>query len=104
MCNKSVVWVTNVLHKVANFTWLHNSMGQPGAARTGPADGDRGLTRFDLLAGARMRPDKGAALIGAWPRIGPLRLGAWRTIRFELADRDPTVLRPNGCEVVLWRR
>jgi hypothetical protein len=59
-----------------------------------------------------MRFDTGTALIGRWPltdvhlteeryprKVGPIRLGAWRAIRFGFPDRPEAVLQPFGWEV-----
>ena len=106
---------------VANFTWVGNSMGaQPGVlGRRDWAGGlpdwtliGAGATRLYVIAADRMRPDKGAALIGSWPlaqvrlteenhprQVGVVPLGAWRAIRFEFPNREQAVLQPFGREV-----
>jgi hypothetical protein len=87
---------------VANFTWVGSSMGaQPGVRGRGDWAGGlpdwtliaAGATRLLVIAAERLRPDKGAALIGSWslaqvqlteesyPRkAGPVPLGAWRPL------------------------
>lgn len=98
---------------VANFTWVQ-----------GRADWARGLPEWTLIgAGStrlwvveanRRHPDTGASLVGSWPladvrlveehhprRAGPIALGSWRAIRFELPEREPAVLEPFGKEVDL---
>jgi hypothetical protein len=109
------------LTAVANFTWVGNSMGvQPGVrGRRDWAGGlpewtliGAGANKLHIVATARMRPDKGTALIGRWPlrsvrlteesyprKAGPIPLGAWRAVRFEFPDRDQAVLQPFGREV-----
>lgn len=109
------------LAAVANFTWVGNSMGaQPGVrGREDWAGGlpiwtliGAGATRLYVIAATASRPDTGSTLIGSWPltqvrlteesyerNVGPIPLGAWRTIRFEFPDREPAVLQPFGNEV-----
>jgi hypothetical protein len=105
----------------ANFTWLGNSMGsQPGVlGREDLAGGlpmwtliGAGATRLFVVASDHVNPDRGESLFGAWPvnqvllteesydrKAGPVRLGAYRAIRFEFGDRAPAVLQPFGREV-----
>ena len=90
------------LAAVANFTWRRSEWVLVGA----------GATRLWIVEANRMRPDSGASLIGSWPledvslieerhprTAGPIPLGSWRAIRFELPDREPVVLQPFGREV-----
>ena len=106
------------LSAVAVFTWLGNSLGaQPGVL--GMKEWAGGLPQWTLIgagdvrlyivATATMRPEKGTGLIGSWPlpavrlteeryprKAGPIRLGAWRAVRFEFPDREQAVLQPFG--------
>jgi hypothetical protein len=76
-------------------------------------DADRSRRkRLFVVAAHHLRPDMGTELIGSWPmaqvqmteesyprKAGPVPLGAWRAIRFELRDREPAMLQPFGREV-----
>lgn len=106
---------------VANFTWVGNSMGaQPGVrGREDLAAGlpdwtliGAGATRLFVVTASRLNPDRGVALFGSWPlnqlsmaeerydrTLGTVPLGAYRAVRFEFPDREPSVLQPFGREV-----
>jgi hypothetical protein len=71
-----------------------------------------GARRLWVVEATSMSPDRGEVLIGSWPlgavrlaeesydrKAGPVKLGAWRAIRFEFPDRDVAVLQPFGREV-----
>lgn len=71
-----------------------------------------GATRLWIIEAHRLRPDAGTSLIGSWPRgdvrlteerlpyrLGPVRVGTRRAIRFEFPDRESAVLQPSGPEV-----
>lgn len=103
---------------VGNFTWLGNSMGaQPGVrGREDLAGGlpdwtliGAGRTRLYVITADSVNPDRGRKLFGTWPleqvgiteetferRIGPVRAGSYRAVRFEFPDRPVAVLQPFG--------
>lgn len=103
---------------VGNFTWLGNSMGAQSGVR-GREDLAGGLPDWTLIGAGRTRlfvvtansvnPDRGEALFGSWAlggvgiteetyerRVGPVRAGSYRAVRFEFPDRPVAVLQPFG--------
>lgn len=121
LIKRTQLFADEPLVAAANFTWLGNSMGaQPGVLGRGDLAGGlpdwtlvgAGATRLFVVEATNLNPDRGAALVGSWPlnqvgmveesydrALGPIALGAYRAIRFELPDRDAAVLQPVGREV-----
>jgi hypothetical protein len=93
---------------VGNFTGVRGQEDLAGGLPDWTLIG-AGAKRLHVVTSSAANPDRGAELFGRWPlelvrlteetferKIGPVRAGSYRAVRFEFPDRPAAVLQPFG--------